>query len=98
MHTPTTRCAARWIAATLFTMILAACGGGGDSTPAPPAANVDASGATVSSADNQASLTVPAGAVSTPINVRLSPATSGYTTDPQLVPGSVYKLDRKSVV
>lgn len=93
MHTPMTRRAARWIAATLFTTILAACGGGGDSTPAPPAANVGAAGATVSSDDNNASLTVPAGAVSTPINVTLTAATSGYTADPQLVPGSVYKID-----
>ncbi len=80
--------------AFLFAMLLAACGGGGDSSPAAaPGGTVGPAGATVSSADRQASLTVPAGAVNTPIAVTLAPASDGFVANPLIVPGSVYKLD-----
>ena len=36
---------------------------------------------------------MPAGAVSSAINVTLTPATDGFMADPQIVPGTVYKLD-----
>ena len=76
----------------LLVMLLGACGGGGGGDGAPPApiGNVGPSGGTVTSADNKASLMVPAGALSTPINVTMASATSGYIADPQLVPGTVY--------
>jgi hypothetical protein len=85
--------AARWAAAILFVSQLAACGGSDNSAAPVLVGNVGPTGATVTSPDNQAALTVPASALSTPITVTLTPATSGYTADPQLVPGSVYKLD-----
>ena len=82
------------VMALLFAVLVAACGGGGDSAPAAaPGSNVGPAGATVSSADGHASLTVPAGAVNTPITVTLAPASDGFAANPLLVPGSVYKLD-----
>jgi len=84
----------------LLVMLLGACGGGGGGDGAPPApiGNVGPSGGTVTSADNKASLMVPAGALSTPINVTMASATSGYIADPQLVPGTVYKIDAPDTI
>ena len=82
--------------AVLIASLIAACGGGGSDTPAtppPPAGNVGPGGATVSSPDNNATLVVPAGAASSPINVALTPATDGFMADPQIVPGTIFKLD-----
>ena len=102
MHTTTTRRATRWITTallpTLFATLLAACGGGSDSTPPPATGNVGPAGATVTSADNKATLMVPPGAVSAPINVALAAATDGYGTDPLIVPGTVYRLDAPDTV
>ena len=74
---------------------LAACGGGGGGDGAPPPAigNVGPAGVTLTSSDSKATLTVPAGAVVTPINVTLVPATGGYTADALIVPGTVFALD-----
>ncbi|MEO8924448.1 MAG: DUF1565 domain-containing protein [Caldimonas sp.] len=89
--------AARLGVATLLAIFLAACGGGGgDDAPPPaappPAGSVGPAGATIASADNNATLTVPAGALNSTINVTLTPATDGFQSDPQIVPGTVYKL------
>lgn len=87
------RPAAGFVAAALLTVLLAGCGGGGDALTAPPAGNVGPAGAIVNSADNKATLDVPAGAVSTTIAVSLTPVTSGFQADAQIVAGSTYKLD-----
>ncbi len=78
----------RFLTLILLVFMLVACGG----DPAPPS-NVGASGATVTASDNQASLVVPANALSAPINLSLTPALDGFTSDPQLISGSVYKLE-----
>ncbi len=78
----------RFMALILLVLTLAACGG----DPAPLGI-VGVSGATVTASDNQASLVVPANALSTPINVNLTPVLSGFTSDSQLISGSVYKLE-----
>ncbi len=98
MHTTTTRRTTRWITAallpTLFAALLAACGGGGgDSTPPPATGNVGPAGATVTSSDQKATLTVPAGAIGTTINVALTPTTAGFAANPLIVPGTTYRLD-----
>ena len=99
MFTHVLRRAAATLAAAFIATLIAACGGGGgDGAPTAPTGNVGPSGATVTSTDNQASLVVPAGALSTPINVDLSSATSGYIADPQLVPGTVYKIDAPDTI
>lgn len=88
--------AARVAVAVWLASAIAACGGGGSdssTTPPPPAGNVGPAGATVSSADGNASLDVPAGAVGSTINVTLTPATDGFLADPQIVPGTIFKLD-----
>ena len=88
--------AVRLVASALLATFLAACGGGGSdnsTTPSPPAGNVGPAGATVASADGNATLDVPAGAVNSTINVTLTPATDGFMADPQIIPGTVFKLD-----
>ncbi len=78
---------------------LAACGGGGgDPAPTPPVGNVGPTGATLTSTDNKATLTVPAGAVSTPINVTLTAASDGFAANPLIVPGTTYLLDAPDTV
>ena len=99
MFTHVLRRAAATLAAAFIATLIAACGGGGGGgAPPAPTGNVGPSGATVTSTDNQASLVVPAGALSTPINVALSSATSGYIADPQLAPGTVYKIDAPDTI
>ena len=97
MYITTTRRATRWITAamlpTLFATLLAACGGGGDSTPPPATGNVGPAGATVTSSDQKATLTVPAGAIGTTIDVALTPTTEGFAANPLIVPGTTYRLD-----
>jgi hypothetical protein len=95
MHTLPVKRAARIAAIALFVLLVAGCGGGGDTSapPPPPAGNVGPAGATITSPDNNASLDVPPGALSATINVTLTPATDGFQSDPQIVPGTVYKLD-----
>jgi hypothetical protein len=97
MRNPIVQGAATLVAATLIALVLAGCGGGGDGTtaPPPPAGNVGPAGATVASADGNATLVVPPGALNTTITATLKPATpaDGYTDDPQIVPGTVYQLD-----
>ena len=78
---------------------LAACGGGGgDPAPPPPVGNVGPTGVTLTSSDNKATLTVPAGAVSTPINVTLTAASDGFAASPLIVPGTTYRLDAPDTV
>jgi hypothetical protein len=87
MYTLTVKRAARIAAATLFVLVVTGCGGGGNDSapppPPPPAGNVGPAGATVTSPDNNASLDVPAGALSSTINVTLTPATDGFQSDLQ---------------
>lgn len=78
----------RFTGLLILILTLAACGG----DPAPLGI-VGRSGATITASDNHASLVVPANALSTPINVNLTPVSSGFTSDPQLIFGSVYKLE-----
>jgi hypothetical protein len=87
--------AATLVAATLVAVALAACGGGGSDTTSPPplAGNVGPAGATITSADSNATLAIPPGALNSTITVTLTPATDGFMADPQIVPGTVYKLD-----
>ena len=90
--------AATLVAATLVAVALAACGGGGSDTtspPPPPAGNVGPAGATITSADGNATLVIPPGALNTTITATLKPATpaDGYVDDPQILAGTVYKLD-----
>ena len=78
--------------------LLGACGGGGDdsvTTTTPPAGNAGPAGATITSADGNATLVIPPGALSSTIRVTLTPATpaDGYAADPQIIPGTAYKLD-----
>lgn len=73
-------------------------GGGGDPAPPPPVGNVGPTGATITSTDNKATLTVPAGAVSTPINVTLTAASDGFAANPLIVPGTTYRLDAPDTV
>ena len=84
-------------AATLVAAVLAACGGGGSDTtsPPPPAGSVGPAGATIASADGKATLVIPPGALSSTITVTLTPATptDGYAADPQIIPGTAYKLN-----
>jgi hypothetical protein len=97
MRNPIVRGGSTLVAAALISVVLCACGGGGgDGTTAPPpAGNVGPAGATIASADGRATLVVPAGALHTTISATLTPATpaDGYADDPQIVPGTVYKLD-----
>ncbi len=79
----------RFMVLVLLVLTLAACSGG---DPAPLGI-VGTSGATVTASDNQASLVVPANALSAPINVNLTPVSSGFTSDPQLISGLVYRLE-----
>lgn len=72
---------------------LAACGGGGGDTAPSSPPNAGPGGASIQSADGHATLTVPSGALSGAIRVDLTPATSGFTADPQLVTGTAYRLD-----
>lgn len=92
MQTSRTTFMTRWIAATCFTALLSACGGGGSDTAASTG-NVGPEGAVVTSDDHMATLSVPAGAVSSRINVTLQAASSGFTTSPLIVAGSTYLLD-----
>ncbi|MEO8836576.1 MAG: DUF1565 domain-containing protein, partial [Caldimonas sp.] len=86
--------ARRWLAGALIVSACAGCGGGGDSaTTGPATGNVGPAGAIVSSVDQRATLTVPAGAVSSPIDVTLSAATTGFTADPMIVAGTTYLID-----
>src|SRR5450432_2019507 len=97
MQTPTLGCATRRLAAATLAALLIGCGGGGgdDAAAPPPAGNVGPAGATLTSPDGNATLVVPAGALGTTITASLVPATpaDGYTDDPQIVPGTAYKLD-----
>jgi Protein of unknown function (DUF1565) len=95
MHTPLSQRASPTAAAALLTLLLAACGGGGGgTTQPPPSGNVTAAGATVTSQDGQAILSVAQGAVSTPVTVSLASAPdAGYEADPQVLPSSVYQLN-----
>ena len=85
------------IAGLLAALGLAACGGGGDSSPAP-VGNVGPAGATVTSSDGKAALVVPAGAVSTPINVTLTATSDGFSANPLIVAGTTYRLDAPDTV
>jgi len=76
-----------------FAATLAGCGGGGDGTSPPAVGNVGPAGAVVTSADGKATLTVPAGAISTSIDVALTSTTEGFAANPQIVPGTTYRLD-----
>ncbi len=76
---------------------LAGCGGGG-SDETPDASNVGPSGATISSADGKATLEVPAGALDNSIQVGLTPVTDGFKADPQILPGTTYRLDTPDTV
>lgn len=94
MSQPTPRRLFDRIVPFLLAATLAACGGGGGGGGEPaPAGNVGPAGATVASADGHASLSVPAGAVNSTLNVTLAPASDGYRADDQIVPGTVYRLD-----
>ena len=92
------RFVAAFLVAALVATVLAACGGGSDDAPTPQG-NVGPAGATVTSADGKAALEVPAGALSTTIQVGLAleTNTTGLTTDPQIVAGTVYRLDAPDV-
>ena len=84
------------VAATLIALVLAACGGGGGAhAAATPAGNVGPAGATIASADGNATLVIPPGALNSTISVTLTPATpaDGYADDPQILAGTAYKLD-----
>jgi Protein of unknown function (DUF1565) len=87
--------ACRAAAAALLTLLLGACGGGGGgTTQPPPSGNVTGAGATVTSQDGQALLSVPQGAVSAPVTVSLASASdAGYEADPQVLRSTVYQLN-----
>ena len=96
MRNPTLHRGLTLVAATLLSAALCACGGGGDATTSPPpAGNVGPAGATITSADGKATLVVPPGALTTTITATLRPATpaDGYADDPQIIPGTAYKLE-----
>ena len=89
--------AATVVASTVLALVLVACGGGGGDSGAtpPPVGNVGPAGATVASDDGKATLVIPAGALGATLQISIRPATTadGYVDDPQIVPGTVYKLD-----
>ena len=89
---------ARHLLAALLVASVAACGGGGDDPAPPPSSNVGPAGATVTSADGKASLVVPAGALGSSIRVDLTATSDGFVTDPQIVPGSTYRVDAPSTM
>ena len=98
MPNPIMKRGALFGAAALIVALLGACGGGGDdsvTTTTPPAGNAGPAGATITSADGNATLVIPPGALSSTITVTLTPATpaDGYAADPQIIPGTAYKLD-----
>lgn len=86
------------VAAAMLAALISACGGGGGdgSAGSPPGVgNVGPAGATLTSPDGNATLVIPPGALGTTITATLASAVpaDGYTDDPQILPGTAYKLD-----
>jgi Bacterial Ig domain/Protein of unknown function (DUF1565) len=84
----------RWLALTAAAALIAGCGGGGGSEPAPVQHNITAAGGTVSSADGKLRLIVPAGAVSAPATLQIEKVEPDAETlaDPLYLPNSSYRI------
>jgi hypothetical protein len=81
--------------ATCLILLLAACGGGGSSSPTTPSAPdpnaIGPAGGTVTAENGAVRLTIPAGALTTPVSFTLRRATS-VPADPRAVPDTAWDI------
>lgn len=84
-------------AVALTLLVVAACGGSDDATPSAPsgAANVGPQGGTVVSADGRVILTIPSGALTSDVAIRITPTSAQDVPSDIRVPSvhPVYKLE-----